>query len=382
VYSLAIQSQGIWLLSGLESGAINLQSIRHDCGKNITYLQKHTSAVSALSLAQDEKSVLSGSWDKNIIDWDLNTGQPKAIFQASAGQISAIETRPLSTLPVPEESNEAVLPNGTFSSSDHINGAFNSQLPNGIKEEDETKDISNSQPGAVSPHDSLFGDSLFGDDNGTGAGPDAPGDGFGVDDDDDEFSRAIANNLQQQGEEDAEGDIAMADAADATQPVPPPRNDSGSNPLEAHDEPSKAANLPNGVSDEPEPMMNGLPHAEETSSTIGKNESVDEDSSAGAPPTSDTTFLAASIDGTLRIWDKRQPNPVARILPHNVPPWCVSACWSPDGNHIYAGRRNAVVEEFSLHKGFRAAERSFRFPSESSSVTALKTMPNGRHLLW
>src|ERR1700730_3523765 len=115
VYSLAIQSQGIWLLSGLESGAINLQSIRHDCGKNITCLQKHTSAVSALTLAQDEKSVLSGSWDKNVIDWDLNTGQPKAIFQTSAGQISAIETRPLSSLPVPEESGEPVLTNGTFS---------------------------------------------------------------------------------------------------------------------------------------------------------------------------------------------------------------------------------------------------------------------------
>jgi transcriptional activator SPT8 len=97
---------------------------------------------------------------------------------------------------------------------------------------------------------------------------------------------------------------------------------------------------------------------------------------------SDTTFLAASIDGTLRIWDRRQPNPIARILPRNVPPWCMNACWSPDGNFIYAGRRNGTVEEFSLHKGFRSAERTFKFPQGSGPVSAVRAMPNGRHLIW
>src|SRR5947199_9835828 len=73
VYSLAVHSQALWLLSGLESGGINLQSVRHDEGKRITCLRKHTSAVSVLTLSQDERSVLSGSWDKNIFDWDLKT---------------------------------------------------------------------------------------------------------------------------------------------------------------------------------------------------------------------------------------------------------------------------------------------------------------------
>jgi len=94
-----------------------------------------------------------------------------------------------------------------------------------------------------------------------------------------------------------------------------------------------------------------------------------------------TTFLAASIDGTLRVWDRRQPNPVARMLPRNVPPWCMNACWSPDGNFIYAGRRNGTVEEFSLHKGLRGAERTFKFPQGSGPVSAVRAMPNSRHLI-
>ena len=64
VYSLACQSQALWLLAGTASGAIRLQSVRHDEGREITLLQKHTSTVSVLTLASDEKRLLSGSWDK------------------------------------------------------------------------------------------------------------------------------------------------------------------------------------------------------------------------------------------------------------------------------------------------------------------------------
>lgn len=60
----------------------------------------------------------------------------------------------------------------------------------------------------------------------------------------------------------------------------------------------------------------------------------------------------------------------------------MNACWSPDGNYIYAGRRNGTVEEFSLHKGLREPERTFKFPQGSGPVTALKAMPNGRHIVW
>jgi transcriptional activator SPT8 len=102
-----------------------------------------------------------------------------------------------------------------------------------------------------------------------------------------------------------------------------------------------------------------------------------------AVATTDSTFLAASMDGMLQVWDRRQPNPVARIPTRTgVPPWCMAACWSPDGNYIYAGRRNGTVEEFSLHKGLREAERTFKFPAGSGAVSAVRAMPNGKHLIW
>lgn len=72
---------------------------------------------------------------------------------------------------------------------------------------------------------------------------------------------------------------------------------------------------------------------------------------------------------------------MARILPRNTPPWCLSACWSPDGNFIYAGRRNNTVEEYDLRKGLKGPERVFRFPNGSGAVTSVKAMPNGRHLI-
>ena len=84
VYSLACHSQALWLLSGTASGAIRLQGVRHDEGKEIVLLQKHTSAVSVLQLSSDERSLLSGSWDKTVVDWDLETGKVRTTFAASA----------------------------------------------------------------------------------------------------------------------------------------------------------------------------------------------------------------------------------------------------------------------------------------------------------
>ena len=197
MYSLAVQNQGLWLLSGIESGVINLQSIRHDEGKRITSLKKHTSAVSVLKLADDERSVLSGSWDKTIVDWDLNTGVPIRTFDGSGGQISALEIRPISSLPVPETLGESQLGSSTFF-DDHNQGLRGGQ-------EDDTDLFSGDALGAsrldsgiantgASPSGSLFGDddhaSLFGDAN-DDDNPSATAPTFGGDDFDDEFSRAI-----------------------------------------------------------------------------------------------------------------------------------------------------------------------------------------------
>ncbi|CAG8975459.1 hypothetical protein HYALB_00004773 [Hymenoscyphus albidus] len=345
VYSLAVHSQALWMLSGLDSGAINLYSVRHDEGKRITALQKHKSAVSVLTLAQDEKSVLSGSWDKNVFDWDLNTGQVKRSFEGSGGQISAIEVRPASSLPVPEESGEPIQTNGTFSSNngDKMHGLSNGNT-NGTNGEEENHG---------SPADSLFGGgsdtSLFGETDGVGA---PSGGNFG--DEDDEFSRAIEMNLDNREQVDANGDVTMSNA-----------------PAESTIESQAPAIPPNGVNPDTEASQE---KSASTATIVAETQD--------AVATSDSTFLAASIDGTLRVWDRRQSNAIAKIPTRTgVPPWCMAACWSPDGNYIYAGRRNGTVEEFSLHKGLKDAERTFKFPQGSGAVSSLRAMPNGRHLI-
>lgn len=385
VYSLAVQSEAIWLLSGLESGGINLQSVRHDEGKRIHCLQKHTNAVSVLSLAADEKSVLSGSWDKTILDWDLNTGLVKRSFEGSGGQISAVEVRPASSLPVPEESGEPESQgsgNGTFASNnaekpsmrggqldtDPTNGVANGMV-NGVNDANKDGNTDGIADAQGSPRDSLFGDtdSLFGD----GDGGNAPSGGnFGADEDD-EFSRAIGGI--DHSELDAPGETVMDDVG------------LRGGHLAAQVKPQVQPSLPKDPASSPmpeRPIANGLlPHAEDME--VDKPAVTSRPAEQDAAATTDTTFVAASMDGTLRVWDKRQIAPVATIPNRaGVPPWCMSVCWSPDGNFIYAGRRNGTVEEFSLHKGLRAPERTFKFPHGSGAVSAVRAMGNGRHIIW
>lgn len=377
VYSLAVHHQSLWLLSGLESGGINLQSVRHEEGKRIHTLKGHNSAVSVLTLAQDEQSVLSGSWDKTINDWDLHTGQVKRKFETHGGhQIAAIEQRPMSTLPIPQDTEVVPSANGTFSSNNAARPRANGGLANGTESARpaQAKD-EGSEDAQGSPDDSLFGDgdkdSLFGD--GQENNPSSALPSFG--DDDDEFSRAIASGIQQ-ADEDGQGDIDMMDLGG---PVQAPQEQTEETLKEPPAPAQAESTSANGASEsQPPATTNGLPKAEDTErpavSSIGQAEQ---------PISSETTFFDASIDGTLRIWDRRQSNPVARIAPSgNTPPWCMNACWSPDGNFIYAGRRNGSVDEYSLHKGLREPRRTFKFPNVSGPVSAVRAMPNGKHLIW
>ncbi|KAJ9635261.1 uncharacterized protein PV06_09307 [Exophiala oligosperma] len=361
VYSLACHSQGLWLLSGTASGPIRLQSVRHDEGREVVLLKNHTSAVSVLTLSSDERSLLSGSWDKTVLDWDLETGQVRTTFAASASQISAIEPRPMSSVAVPAESGEIIVPNGTLSSTDiKTNGVKSEQLPSQDNQE---------QPSVATP-DSLFGD---GDDDLFGDGATAVmGNGGDLTDAfvdaDDEMSRAMASEPRPEELVDHEMPDATEPPAD---PLPAPEPTSDLN------ETSEA--MTNGVPNTHEqPLANGLPHTDDMEKQADEQASTQDPE---GPPTSDSTFLATSIDGAIRVYDRRQPKPVARILPRNTPPWCLSACWSVDGNCIYAGRRNNTVEEYDLRKGLKAPERVFRFPNGSGAVTSVKAMPNGRHLM-
>ncbi|KAF3031470.1 Transcription factor spt8 [Didymella keratinophila] len=376
VYSLAVHHQALWLLSGTEAGGINLQSVRHSEGTRIASMKGHTSAVSVLTLAADETSVLSGSWDKAIHDWDLHTAKSKRKFLTSDSQISAIEQRPTSSLPVPQEESAQVT-NGTLASNNAARPRANGT--SGVEAAARTAKDEPSNEDAPGDDDSLFGDggdkdSLFGDgaDNNPGNNPSAALPGMG-DDDDDEFSRAIASGIQA-AEDDNAADMDMMDMGG---PVQAPDTQTATEPTAEAQPTQEVAKSPPAATEaqaDSAPQTNGLPHAEEVPPVVKETPSL--------PPSSESTFLSSSIDGMLAIWDRRQPSPVARISPpRGTPPWCMNACWSPDGNFIYAGRRNGTVDEYSLHKTLLEPSRSFKFPGVSGPVSAVRAMPNGRTLI-
>ncbi|KAK0363310.1 Transcription factor spt8 [Friedmanniomyces endolithicus] len=416
VYSLAVQHEALWLLSGLESGGINLQTCRHQAGTPITTLKEHTSAVSVLALSHNEMQLLSGSWDKNIHDWDLNTGKLIRSFHGADGQISAVEVRPASDVSVPEVSQALPEPsNGTLSSNNADRPLANGVFMNGFDNHSIKGDEADA---AGSPNGSLFGDndvgendhgSLFGEDNAA-----ASGNVFG--EEDDELTRALANDIQET-DQDAPGefDVEMGGvgAGGPVQPpgilpfIPPGADVDGD--ADADDEPdsTRSAQMLNGAgpaaasihqsptnSTASTSVPNGLPHAHEPLTAPPTDESIAHTNStttaaatstADLPPQSESTFLSTSIDGTIRIWDRRVSQAVAVLKPwDNTPPWCTGACWSPDGNTFFAGRRNNTVDEYEIRKlssSRNEPSRQFRFQAGSGPVYAVRAMPNSRHLV-
>jgi len=51
----------------IQSGAINLFTVRHEEGKCHHVLRQHKAPVSVLKITQDETGCVSGSWDKTVL---------------------------------------------------------------------------------------------------------------------------------------------------------------------------------------------------------------------------------------------------------------------------------------------------------------------------
>lgn len=288
VYCLAVQSEALWMLSGQHSGAIKLQSVRVEEGKTIATLRGHSAPVSVLQLSRDERSLLSGGWDKQIYDWDLETGKKRRNFVAGneiTGQVSTIALRP--------EGASAI-------------------------------DMSNAKPPVVVDKEM----------------PDLP----------------------------------------AAPPLPvvaktgSPASDISFDPL--FDEEDEDLNTASGlvlpsVSDPlSQPTTTVAPH----DTTIA--------SSTTTPDGPEDVFLSSCIDGTMSIWDRRQSSAISRIpVPRGVPPWCMSACWSLAGDTFYCGRRNGVVEEYSMRSDMTRPTRTIKLPTNSGPVSSVTAMPNGRSLI-
>ncbi|KAI9093483.1 WD40-repeat-containing domain protein [Phlyctochytrium arcticum] len=105
VYSLDVHSAAVWGLSGCKSGNINFWSIRHDEGQCQHVLRGHSNAVSVLRITPDERGVVSGSWDRKLLKWDLDTGSVVRNFQGLTSQITSCSFKPSqSDGYIPEES--------------------------------------------------------------------------------------------------------------------------------------------------------------------------------------------------------------------------------------------------------------------------------------
>ena len=93
VHSLAVQNECLFILAGQETGGIVMQGVRYFEGRTAHYFKGHKSIVNHLVLNDEETRFLSGSWDKTVIEWDLETGTDITKFNATS-QLSSLEFRP------------------------------------------------------------------------------------------------------------------------------------------------------------------------------------------------------------------------------------------------------------------------------------------------
>lgn len=96
VYSLAVEDECMYMLSGLKNGGITMQGVRYMEGSIAHYFKEHTQVVNILKLNNNQDKFLSGSWDKRILEWDLNAGGTISNeFKGNNSEVSTIEYRPL-----------------------------------------------------------------------------------------------------------------------------------------------------------------------------------------------------------------------------------------------------------------------------------------------
>jgi transcriptional activator SPT8 len=108
VFSMDIHSEALWAVQGCENGSINLVSVRHEEGKCHHVFRKHQGPVSVLKITPDETGLISGSWDKSVLEWDLNTGGVVRSYDGHSSQISAAHFRPVYNPVMPENTDEPV----------------------------------------------------------------------------------------------------------------------------------------------------------------------------------------------------------------------------------------------------------------------------------
>ncbi|TFL07476.1 WD40-repeat-containing domain protein [Pterulicium gracile] len=100
-------------------------------------------------------------------------------------------------------------------------------------------------------------------------------------------------------------------------------------------------------------------------------------------------LMTAYIDGQVVLWDRRVHSAGAGVgrlwMSEKTPPWCLSACWSGDGNQIYAGRRNGTVDVWDVRQYGSSSKtarllKTLKNPGSSGVVSCVAALPDGRHI--
>ncbi|KAH9981188.1 WD40-repeat-containing domain protein [Lactifluus volemus] len=338
VHSLALHGDALWGLSGTNTGQINLFTVRHEPGRLFHVMQGHRGPVSALALQHDERGFFSAGWDGQALQWDLDTGQIVRHFVAHGTQLAALAVRPLSTdypnVP-PQFSQIKSVPNVSVS-----HGQLG-RLPHSVSGDEPSSNLdapteARSQlpvdTDACSDADSLFGD-----------------------------------------EPDAEGE--PDNSPSAVPSAPPPLSVPSAVPV-------------------PSPLPGSL-------AVLGPKSLVAAPAPKNAPPILDAASFAAfsqdvimtaAMDGQVVLWDCRVPSGagygVGRLwMSEKTPPYCLSACWSPNGSQIYAGRRNGTVDVWDVRQLGRSGPaevprlmKTLKNPPSSGIVSCVVAFPDGRHI--
>ncbi|KAH8926990.1 WD40 repeat-like protein [Atractiella rhizophila] len=415
VYSLAIQNEELWGLSGTQKGNINLFTIRHDEGQTrhvfrpslpSPSLSHRPLPISVLTLHTAEQGFVSGGWDGQVLDWDLekvaDEYAPVREYRGHKGQISAVEFRPMAATSNggmgweigddPEEwaNGETFAINDRKRKRDEDDEEVMARLPSlrrppAQNREDALPKIKEEEEESNASYDPLF------------------------DDDDDVAGKKIEAKAF---EDSVDPSIPAFLHLPGSNPPPPqhpfpPSSQTPSNmlalPLNGQRPITPQQSTPSqsqsktllgsplnlhGTNYPPPPQPPArLPPADESTSRIpvvGGHNSL--------PPLSNDVLLSSSIDGSVLIHDRRVPSSseggVRRL--HVSTPWCASATWGVDGNEIVIGRRNSLIEIFDVRMTGRRWEKAknrngliheLKLPASSGIVSCVKVTPDGSHLL-
>lgn len=412
VYSLAVQSEELWGLSGTESGNINLFTIRHDEGQirhvfksvNIppgplstsSEISGHRagSVISALELNHDQNIAFSGGWDGNVLGWDLNTGQVVNRFIAHASQISTVTMRPdySSTIYDSKNFDEPIVGQLSPKPEEPYHPSEQAQEPEAVEQRQASQEPQ-TQP---SPVKTPFEEPKL------ESSPQKPMVIDGEDEDGNDDDSLFAGS----------GSDGLPDSSPAPVPDPPSTRARSPTGEPTHPTPTNgeartrtensdffaALSFPTGPAPpKPIPPPLALPSSNTVanpSTTLPPAISLPPTRLAQVPSVTDSSLpllnedvlLTSGIDGQVYLWDRRiQPvnhkGLVRKLdLPKHTAPWTSSVTWSIDGQSIYVGRRHHAIDVYDLRFN-KTVQRTIRLPVSSGPVSCVKMWPDGNGVL-